>query len=548
MNYLKKVIVFLFVVGVYSPLFSQTVKIYVAPYNVANNLYDTARIRATYLSAGFSNVALYYGPVDASLTKTNFDVAFVAEFYEFDGTNYVDNFLTTTQAAQVKSFIQAGGHVVWSAENWLIAPTGNAVAQQTNMLTTINSIWNVNVINSPTYWSNMGIGPNSTPRTQNNNGPGGLSVNPDIESSGSYSVFNNVPTFNAVYAAGAIAATTFFDHCSNVSVLMFPAFPQSGQGTLIGSGEVGYNFSSSPFGAHYDVQTANLHYKLLTNDAAGLAAINNWTTIGPVLDTIKNFQACDSITVNGKKYFSSTTVIDTFDFGCPFYIKNNITINHSVVQNSSASICNGDSLLIGGICRKTSGVYSETYTTTKGCDSLIAIQLTVNPKPTANAGADVTIKKGETATLTASGGGSYLWSGNAIVGNNNLATITVNPNEQSTYTVLVTNTFGCIDSARVVVNVNDPNVSIFLPTAFSPNGDGKNDTFKIVSNQSFKFFSMNIYNRWGELVYSNNDLYNGWDGKFKGTDQPTGVYIVYIKATPYTGNEINNMGSLTLIK
>jgi gliding motility-associated-like protein len=98
------------------------------------------------------------------------------------------------------------------------------------------------------------------------------------------------------------------------------------------------------------------------------------------------------------------------------------------------------------------------------------------------------------------------------------------PQQTTVYTVEGMNQWGCYDSAQVTVNVDD-NVNEFVPNAFSPNGDGRNDVFKIGNCQFDKLLEFDIYNRWGQLIYHNNsDLNQGWDGTYKGVAQDMGTY------------------------
>lgn len=711
-----------------SECYSQNIRIFIAPFDLSPSAFDTTLIRNKYQSVGFTNVIIHYGTIDSTLTATNYDVAFVSEFYKYTGTSYTPLFLNSNQANLLKTFIQGGKHVVWSAENWLTDPSnGMPIAQQTNMLNCLNSIWHTNIINSTEYWDNTGIGPNDAPRMHNNNGPGGLSVVPIIISSGSYSIFSNVPTVNSVYSVGPIAFLTSFTHCENTSVMLFPAFPKIGEGTLIASGEVGYNFSTFSTSINYDNEIAILHYKLLTHDTIGINAINSWTGIGEI-NAIDTVIACDSVFINNRWFYSDTIIEDTILLDCAYPIQRYININHSFFQNSFVTICNSDSIFIGNKWVKTTGIYYDSLKTTTGCDSIISVNLTVNPSlqatvsitansnpncigysvtftaiptnggttptyqwqvngvnvgtnssiftsntltnndivtvimnssltsclsnnpaisnsitmivnsfvtptisiaanptaicentpvtftatitnggsqpvytwfknsiavgtnsatytdntltsadiitcqltsnatcanplnvtsnplnvqvnpyPVADAGADATIDKGESITLNGSGGDTYVWTANSIVVGNT-ANVTVSPAQTTAYVLEVTNTFGCKDLDTVNINVVYPNVSIYLPTAFSPNNDSKNDEYLIKSNQDFKFFDIKIYNRWGELVFSSNNLYDGWDGKFKGDSQPVGVYVVMVKAVPYSAPEQNFIQSVTLIK
>ncbi|MCK4407074.1 MAG: gliding motility-associated C-terminal domain-containing protein [Bacteroidales bacterium] len=84
---------------------------------------------------------------------------------------------------------------------------------------------------------------------------------------------------------------------------------------------------------------------------------------------------------------------------------------------------------------------------------------------------------------------------------------------------------GCDGYDDILISVTDPQPSrLYVPNAFSPNGDSKNDIFKPVSKNVDKF-KMYIYNRWGTLIYETNDPTNGWDGKFNGSECQLGVYI-----------------------
>ncbi len=88
----------------------------------------------------------------------------------------------------------------------------------------------------------------------------------------------------------------------------------------------------------------------------------------------------------------------------------------------------------------------------------------------------------------------------------------------------------------------------YPPNAFSPNGDGINDIYRIYSSYDFKSFSLLIFDRWGEKVFESNNEANGWDGRYKNEDLPTGVYVYeYIGVWP-TGHSHTSRGSITLIR
>ena len=93
--------------------------------------------------------------------------------------------------------------------------------------------------------------------------------------------------------------------------------------------------------------------------------------------------------------------------------------------------------------------------------------------------------------------------------------------------------------------IKEPNLS--YPAAFTPNGDNLNDVF-FVFGQFVEKFEMNIFNRWGELLFTTNNLDTGWDGKFKGVTQPEGTYAFIANLTDLTGRTFKRSGSVVLLR
>jgi gliding motility-associated-like protein len=102
-------------------------------------------------------------------------------------------------------------------------------------------------------------------------------------------------------------------------------------------------------------------------------------------------------------------------------------------------------------------------------------------------------------------------------------------------------------SARITRNTINPLTDIYIPNAFTPNNDGKNDIFLVYGN-SIATVEMYIFNQWGQMIFQSNDLSKGWDGTFSGKLQPVGVYVYIVKATLRDGTVINKKGSLNLIR
>lgn len=108
----------------------------------------------------------------------------------------------------------------------------------------------------------------------------------------------------------------------------------------------------------------------------------------------------------------------------------------------------------------------------------------------------------------------------------------------------VTDVDGCIDSAcKEVIVFLPPNV----PNAFSPNGDGVNDILYVLGGP-FLELEFNIYNNWGELIFTSNEQAIGWDGTRKGVEQPLGVYVYTVKATTLDNIMHEFKGDVTLLR
>lgn len=88
---------------------------------------------------------------------------------------------------------------------------------------------------------------------------------------------------------------------------------------------------------------------------------------------------------------------------------------------------------------------------------------------------------------------------------------------------------------------------IYVPNAFTPNGDGKNDVV-YVRSETVKTLSFYVYSQWGQQIFYSGNIVNGWDGTFKGNPQPVGVYVYYLKAIMNNGRELTKKGTITLIK
>jgi len=126
----------------------------------------------------------------------------------------------------------------------------------------------------------------------------------------------------------------------------------------------------------------------------------------------------------------------------------------------------------------------------------------------------------------------------------------VAPLETTQYTVTVTDEFGCIGTDEVTVTVRNARcdeTDVYLPNAFTPNGDGINDLFIVRSNFMEEMVFI-IYNRWGQEIFKTTDINQGWDGTFNGIPLPPDSYAYYIWALCVNAEEYRKTGNVTLIR
>ena len=192
-------------------------------------------------------------------------------------------------------------------------------------------------------------------------------------------------------------------------------------------------------------------------------------------------------------------------------------------------------------------IYKVMVTNKYGCQDSAFVPIDVYRNPVANAGPDKTILIGDTAILNATVLGTainFYWSPATYMNDNRLVTPLVYPPANAIYKLNVISTVGCgaaSDDVQVKV-YND----FYIPNAFTPNNDGKNDIFRILMLDNYKLKRLAIYNRWGQVVFKTEGSYNGWDGKFGGLPQPQDVYVYHVELQAPSGEKIVKRGTILL--
>jgi len=112
--------------------------------------------------------------------------------------------------------------------------------------------------------------------------------------------------------------------------------------------------------------------------------------------------------------------------------------------------------------------------------------------------------------------------------------------------LLVTTPNDCVNEIEKEVIIH-PDIAVHAPTAFTPNGDGLNDVFEI-KGVGINEYLLQVYSRWGELIYESKNLEDQWDGKFNGELVPAGTYVYTINYKSMLNRDYNKKGSVTVVR
>jgi gliding motility-associated-like protein len=226
----------------------------------------------------------------------------------------------------------------------------------------------------------------------------------------------------------------------------------------------------------------------------------------------------------------------------------------------SASICEDDSIMLSaaltpgavylwqdgsnGLEHLAQATGSYHVTATLGnCKVSDTIFVNEVPYPSVYLGPDTLICTGDRLLLNAFyNGASYLWQDGSTQA-------TQYATGKGIYSVHVTVDPSCAASDTVVID-EDPCSLPYLPSAFSPNGDGLNDLLRIIYHGSeYKLLHFSVFNRWGEVVFNTRDFSQGWDGSYKGKPCDVGAYFyVWEVASDRTGQHHSEKGDVTLVR
>lgn len=165
-----------------------------------------------------------------------------------------------------------------------------------------------------------------------------------------------------------------------------------------------------------------------------------------------------------------------------------------------------------------------------GCSMNDTVTLTSNPLPGADAGPDKNVYVGNSTSIggnptTGAPGSTILWKPATYLDNPLVSNPVCTPLNTTVYTVIVTSPQGCVSTDTVIVHLQP---TIDIPSGITPNGDGKNDVWILSGIELFPDCMVELYNRWGEMIFQSPGYSAKWDGTFKGKLLPVGTYYYII--------------------
>ncbi len=264
------------------------------------------------------------------------------------------------------------------------------------------------------------------------------------------------------------------------------------------------------------------------NYSISYLSANLTITKAPLLVTANNVAMCEGNNLPG--------------FGVAYSgFKNGDTENSLSTKPTVGSVANSNSPA-GNYLLNPGGAVGGNYTI-----SYATGNLTINALPVVGitSSKGLSISKGETLNLLATGGGNYSWSmANGIISGQNSSMLTIRPGQTTTYAVTVTNGNGCSRSANITIEVRDDFEAVKANNILTPNGDGVNDLWVVENIDAYPNNTVQIFDRAGRMLFSKKGYNNTWDGMVNGQVLAEGTYYYIID---FGTGKLRKKGFITLV-
>lgn len=264
----------------------------------------------------------------------------------------------------------------------------------------------------------------------------------------------------------------------------------------------------------------------------------------------------DSVTISTEVFNSAGnyTILLASSAGCDSLVSLSLSVLPKKSSAIRTEICQGKSVTIGNQTFNEAGNYAIKLTSSEGCDSVVNLTLIVNPLPVIDAVSDRTSALPDQQIqldVITTESLSYNWTPADLVSNVSIQNPTAFISSPTWFVVTATNpNTQCISIDSVFVErdfLPCTKENIFIPNAFTPNGDGVNDKLYIRTT-ILKTMHLEIYDRWGHKVFETDAVTDGWDGNYKGQPAQFEAYGYYLKGECVQGGQISIKGNVTVLR
>ena len=191
-----------------------------------------------------------------------------------------------------------------------------------------------------------------------------------------------------------------------------------------------------------------------------------------------------------------------------------------------------------------------------GCSDTATASITINPLPTIKGPAEINTPVGVPVTIPftySSDVTTYAWTPPSNLNCTDCANPSATLVFDQQYTVIVTDSNNCTDTASILIKTVCNDENYFIPNTFSPNNDGVNDYFYPRGRSIYNIQSMRVFNRWGQIVFQRqnfpaNSEAMGWDGTFNGHPAPSDAYVYIVEVICNNAQVIALQGTVTLVR
>lgn len=283
-------------------------------------------------------------------------------------------------------------------------------------------------------------------------------------------------------------------------------------------------------------------YTAVVTGTDGCAVTTNAITVRPVTKPAIQINASATTICSGTPVTFTTLSSPTAGTTVPRY---QWQVNGQPI-GQAGPVFTDDSLISGDL---VNCILAGTQTCQNPVVSQNTIAITVNPSPSVIAGDDTIIAPGKSVRLAPSVSGpvvSYQWTPATGLDDPTLRNPVATPISATTYQLQVTADDGCAASSKLTLLVY---YTLRMPDAFTPNGDGKNDVFRIPPSTPQKIKRFSVYDRRGSRLFMTTDAGRGWDGSYNSRQEPAGTYVWEIEYEDMlSGRQMAETGTVVLIR